>query len=79
MWAYNSKKIDLVMLMSNANFWWDWPKKFGVKVVRKGFSNSWGYGWNCCNNSQDCLELAELCMGNKKGMYRMSRIYEALN
>ena len=39
-----SRKIGAVMLMYNANFWGDWPKMFGAKVVGNGFFNSWGYG-----------------------------------
>ena len=38
-----SRKVDAVVLMYNVNFWGYWPKKFGAKVVGKGFFSYWGY------------------------------------
>ena len=32
-----SRKTGAVMLMDNVKFWGDWPKRFGAKVVGKGF------------------------------------------
>ena len=39
-----SRKVGAVMLMYNVDFWGDWPKMFGAKVVGKGLFNSWWYG-----------------------------------
>ena len=64
--AFQIKKIGVVMLIHNNNFWGNWPKKYGLKVVGKGFFNSWVYGKKCCNNSEECSDNLELYLGNAK-------------
>ena len=44
----------------DANIWVDGPKEIVTKVTGKVFFKSWGYGYKCCNNSEDCSEPAEL-------------------
>ena len=79
--ALQIKKIGVVLLIHNNNFWGNWPKKYGLKVVGKGFFNSWVYGaaTSAATIQKNVQIIWNSIWAMQKGMCRMLKKYKALN